>query len=120
MRQQCLLGLDLEVAQRAAAQGYIDQAWSGAGGGEGEDTGCKHQELGPLVCLGNQLPRPHLDTSGPTAHVVICVCMTIIQFFASQMLLKFCDSQIIIYYFYYLVINLLGFLSLAYKHFTLF
>ena len=35
MRQQCLLGPDLEVAQRAAAQVYIDQAWFGAGGGEG-------------------------------------------------------------------------------------
>ena len=35
MRQQCLLGPDLEVAQCAAAQGYIDQAWSGAVGGEG-------------------------------------------------------------------------------------
>ena len=35
MRQQGLLGPDLEVAQRAAAQGYIDQAWFGAGGGEG-------------------------------------------------------------------------------------
>ena len=74
MRQQHLLGPpELEVTWHVAAQGYIDQAWSRVGGGE--DTGCEHQELGPLVCLGNQLPRPHLDTSGLTAHTVTCVCV---------------------------------------------
>ena len=74
MRQQHLLGSpELEVAWHVAAQGYIDQAWSRVGGGE--DTGCEYQELGSLVCLGNQLPRPHLDTSGLTAHTVTCVCV---------------------------------------------